>query len=267
MERVAQPLRAMGADVTTEDGHAPLTIQGGDLRGIRFEAEVPSAQVKSAVLLAALAADGPDDRRRARPDAGPHGASARRARGAAPCGRTRGAPRRAVPARGVPRDGAGGPVLGRVPPRRRRAHRWRPHPPRRRPQSDPSRLRGGAAEDGRRGGRRAGRRGARGTGGNDAARAERDPPPGARGCGRGAVRDRRGADPRGPRRPCGRPLDLRRSLGAAREGERPSLGPRRGAPSPGRGSRRRRRRPRGRRRRPRGRIRSVARGTTGWRWR
>ncbi len=58
MERVAQPLRAMGADVTTEDGHAPLTIQGGDLRGIRFEAEVPSAQVKSAVLLAALAADG-----------------------------------------------------------------------------------------------------------------------------------------------------------------------------------------------------------------
>lgn len=59
MERVAEPLRAMGADVTTEDGHPPLTIHGRDLRGIRFEAGVPSAQVKSAVLFAALAADGP----------------------------------------------------------------------------------------------------------------------------------------------------------------------------------------------------------------
>jgi 3-phosphoshikimate 1-carboxyvinyltransferase len=59
MERVAEPLRAMGADVTTEDGHPPLTIHGRELRGIRFEAVVPSAQVKSAVLLAALAADGP----------------------------------------------------------------------------------------------------------------------------------------------------------------------------------------------------------------
>jgi 3-phosphoshikimate 1-carboxyvinyltransferase len=59
MERVAEPLRAMGADVTTEEGHPPLTIHGRDLRGIRFEAGVPSAQVKGAVLLAALAADGP----------------------------------------------------------------------------------------------------------------------------------------------------------------------------------------------------------------
>jgi len=60
MERVAEPLRAMGADVTTEDGHPPITIHGRDhLRGIRFEAGVPSAQVKSAVLLAALTAEGP----------------------------------------------------------------------------------------------------------------------------------------------------------------------------------------------------------------
>jgi 3-phosphoshikimate 1-carboxyvinyltransferase len=58
MERVAKPLRAMGADVTTEDGHPPLTIRGSELRGIRFEPEVPSAQVKTAVLLAALAAEG-----------------------------------------------------------------------------------------------------------------------------------------------------------------------------------------------------------------
>ncbi len=58
MERVAEPLRAMGAGVTTRDGHPPLTVRGGELRGISFEPEVPSAQVKGAVLLAALAADG-----------------------------------------------------------------------------------------------------------------------------------------------------------------------------------------------------------------
>jgi 3-phosphoshikimate 1-carboxyvinyltransferase len=58
MERVAAPLRAMGADVHTEHGHAPLTIRGADLSGIDFQAEVPSAQVKGAVLLAGLAADG-----------------------------------------------------------------------------------------------------------------------------------------------------------------------------------------------------------------
>ena len=58
MERVAAPLRAMGADVATRDGHPPMTIQGGELHGIRFEPEIPSAQVKGAVLLAALEADG-----------------------------------------------------------------------------------------------------------------------------------------------------------------------------------------------------------------
>lgn len=58
MERVAAPLRAMGADVTTRDGHPPVTILGGELHGIRFEPEVPSAQVKGAILLAALEADG-----------------------------------------------------------------------------------------------------------------------------------------------------------------------------------------------------------------
>ena len=58
MERVAKPLRAMGADVTTEDGRPPLRIQGSELRGIRFEPDVPSAQVKGAVLIAALAAGG-----------------------------------------------------------------------------------------------------------------------------------------------------------------------------------------------------------------
>jgi 3-phosphoshikimate 1-carboxyvinyltransferase len=60
MERVAAPLRRMGADVETTDGHAPLVIRGsGGLRGIEIEPEVASAQVKSAILLAGLNADGP----------------------------------------------------------------------------------------------------------------------------------------------------------------------------------------------------------------
>jgi 3-phosphoshikimate 1-carboxyvinyltransferase len=60
MERVAAPLRRMGADVETTDGHAPLTVRGSDgLRGIEVEPEVASAQVKSAILLAGLNADGP----------------------------------------------------------------------------------------------------------------------------------------------------------------------------------------------------------------
>jgi len=59
MERVAEPLRLMGADVTTTDGHAPMTIRGGALGGIRYELPVPSAQVKSAILFAGLSAEGP----------------------------------------------------------------------------------------------------------------------------------------------------------------------------------------------------------------
>ncbi|HLW24802.1 MAG TPA: 3-phosphoshikimate 1-carboxyvinyltransferase [Steroidobacteraceae bacterium] len=59
MERVAQPLRAMGADIRTEDGRPPLRISGGRaLHGIRYAMPVASAQVKSALLLAGLYADG-----------------------------------------------------------------------------------------------------------------------------------------------------------------------------------------------------------------
>jgi 3-phosphoshikimate 1-carboxyvinyltransferase len=58
MERVAGPLRRMGAAITTRDGHAPIEIEGGRLHGIVFEAPVPSAQVKGAVLLAGVAAEG-----------------------------------------------------------------------------------------------------------------------------------------------------------------------------------------------------------------
>jgi 3-phosphoshikimate 1-carboxyvinyltransferase len=58
MERVAQPLREMGADVRTHGGTPPVDIGGGrTLHGIEYRMPVASAQVKSAVLLAALFAD------------------------------------------------------------------------------------------------------------------------------------------------------------------------------------------------------------------
>jgi 3-phosphoshikimate 1-carboxyvinyltransferase len=58
MERVAEPLRRMGARVETTEGRAPLTIEGGALKAIEYQLPVASAQVKSAVLLAGLYADG-----------------------------------------------------------------------------------------------------------------------------------------------------------------------------------------------------------------
>ena len=58
MRRVIAPLEAMGARIEATDGRAPLTIHGGSLHGIAYAPEVPSAQVKSAVLLAGLLAEG-----------------------------------------------------------------------------------------------------------------------------------------------------------------------------------------------------------------
>ena len=58
MERVAAPLREMGADVRTHGGRPPVDIGGGHrLHGIEYRMPVASAQVKSAILLAALYAD------------------------------------------------------------------------------------------------------------------------------------------------------------------------------------------------------------------
>ena len=54
MERVAAPLRAMGARVETTDARPPLVVQGGDLRPVDHSLAVASAQVKSAILLAGL---------------------------------------------------------------------------------------------------------------------------------------------------------------------------------------------------------------------
>jgi 3-phosphoshikimate 1-carboxyvinyltransferase len=58
MERIAQPLRRMGADVATDEGCPPVEIQGGKLKAVLYESPVASAQVKSAVMLAGLYAEG-----------------------------------------------------------------------------------------------------------------------------------------------------------------------------------------------------------------
>ena len=58
MERVAAPLREMGADIRTADGRAPVFISPSRLSGKDITMRTPSAQVKSAVILAALNAEG-----------------------------------------------------------------------------------------------------------------------------------------------------------------------------------------------------------------
>jgi 3-phosphoshikimate 1-carboxyvinyltransferase len=59
MNRVAQPLRSMGARIDTGDsGTPPLTIRGSKLKGITYEMPIASAQVKSCLLLAGLYAEG-----------------------------------------------------------------------------------------------------------------------------------------------------------------------------------------------------------------
>ena len=54
MERVRRPLEAMGARLTLTEGHAPLTIHGSQLQAVDYTTPVPSAQIKSCVLLAGL---------------------------------------------------------------------------------------------------------------------------------------------------------------------------------------------------------------------
>jgi 3-phosphoshikimate 1-carboxyvinyltransferase len=59
VDRVAEPLRLMGAELSARGGRfPPLTVHGTHLRAVSYEMSVASAQVKSCVLLAALAADG-----------------------------------------------------------------------------------------------------------------------------------------------------------------------------------------------------------------
>jgi 3-phosphoshikimate 1-carboxyvinyltransferase len=60
MQRVIDPLRQMGAKIISKSGNglAPLEIDGGGLNGIHYSMPIASAQVKSAILLAALQANG-----------------------------------------------------------------------------------------------------------------------------------------------------------------------------------------------------------------
>jgi 3-phosphoshikimate 1-carboxyvinyltransferase len=60
MDRIAAPLTMMGARIDGRDGGklAPLSIRGAKLRAIEYETPIPSAQVKSSILLAGLFADG-----------------------------------------------------------------------------------------------------------------------------------------------------------------------------------------------------------------
>jgi len=58
MRRVIEPLERMGARIEATDGHPPLAVLGARLHGIAHHPDVPSAQVKSAVILAGLHADG-----------------------------------------------------------------------------------------------------------------------------------------------------------------------------------------------------------------
>ena len=54
MKRIIEPLKLMGADISSMDGKAPLCIKGTQLHGIEYASQISSAQVKSCILLAGL---------------------------------------------------------------------------------------------------------------------------------------------------------------------------------------------------------------------
>jgi len=58
MERVITPLKAMGAEIISQNGRPPLRIAGGNLKGINYQMPVASAQVKTCLLFAGLLAEG-----------------------------------------------------------------------------------------------------------------------------------------------------------------------------------------------------------------
>lgn len=59
MMRIIEPLAAMGANIVSDDGHAPIHVNGGNrLNGIEHEMKIASAQIKSCILLAGLLANG-----------------------------------------------------------------------------------------------------------------------------------------------------------------------------------------------------------------
>jgi len=58
MQRVVEPLRMMGAQIKSSTGTLPMSLEQAPLMGIDYQLELPSAQVKSALLLAAVGAEG-----------------------------------------------------------------------------------------------------------------------------------------------------------------------------------------------------------------
>jgi len=58
MRRIIEPLELMGAEISSENGHAPLYIRGRNLHSVSYLSKLASAQVKSAVLLAGIQTDG-----------------------------------------------------------------------------------------------------------------------------------------------------------------------------------------------------------------
>ena len=54
MQRIADPLSKMNAKIYTTKGSLPLTIEGSNLKAVDFDLKIPSAQIKSGLLLAAL---------------------------------------------------------------------------------------------------------------------------------------------------------------------------------------------------------------------
>jgi len=58
MERIRKPLELMGARIDLTEGHSPMVVRGGTLKGIDFETPIASAQVKTAVLFGGLQAEG-----------------------------------------------------------------------------------------------------------------------------------------------------------------------------------------------------------------
>jgi 3-phosphoshikimate 1-carboxyvinyltransferase len=58
MKRIQTPLAEMGANLTLTDGHAPILIHGQPLKAVDFTVPVPSAQVKTCILLAGLQTEG-----------------------------------------------------------------------------------------------------------------------------------------------------------------------------------------------------------------
>lgn len=54
MKRIIEPLRKMGADISSMDSKAPIYIRGKELFGIEYESQISSAQVKSCILLAGI---------------------------------------------------------------------------------------------------------------------------------------------------------------------------------------------------------------------